>query len=65
MADVTKKGVGTLEAFNTDGLRTLARTLKAPFTKEKTRGWTAEGSRLRPAPGAAGAPGRPGARRAR
>lgn len=30
------KGVGTLEAFNTDGLRTLARTLDIPFMKEKT-----------------------------
>jgi lysine 6-dehydrogenase len=29
-------GVGTLEAFNTDGLRTLQRTLKTPFMKEKT-----------------------------
>lgn len=29
-------GLGTLEAFNTDGLRTLARTIKAPFMKEKT-----------------------------
>ena len=29
-------GVGTLEAFNTDGLRTLAQTIKAPFMKEKT-----------------------------
>ncbi|MFN2283710.1 MAG: saccharopine dehydrogenase family protein [Anaerolineae bacterium] len=29
-------GVGTLEAFNTDGLRTLRRTLDAPFMKEKT-----------------------------
>jgi saccharopine dehydrogenase-like NADP-dependent oxidoreductase len=28
--------VGTLEAFNTDGLRSLACTLKAPFMKEKT-----------------------------
>ena len=28
--------VGTLEAFNTDGLRSLALTLKAPFMKEKT-----------------------------
>ena len=28
--------VGTLEAFNTDGLRSLAKTLKAPFMKEKT-----------------------------
>ena len=30
------KGVGTLEAFNTDGLRSLARTLDIPFMKEKT-----------------------------
>ncbi|MEW6747154.1 MAG: saccharopine dehydrogenase C-terminal domain-containing protein [Planctomycetota bacterium] len=29
-------GVGTLEAFNTDGLRTLRVTLNAPFMKEKT-----------------------------
>ena len=29
-------GVGTLEAFNTDGLRSLVHTLKAPFMKEKT-----------------------------
>lgn len=29
-------GVGTLEAFNTDGLRSLAHTLRAPFMKEKT-----------------------------
>ena len=28
--------VGTLEAFNTDGLRSLIRTVKAPFMKEKT-----------------------------
>ncbi|MBC7773147.1 MAG: saccharopine dehydrogenase NADP-binding domain-containing protein [Pyrinomonadaceae bacterium] len=28
--------VGTVEAFNTDGLRSLAYTLKAPFMKEKT-----------------------------
>lgn len=28
--------IGTLEAFNTDGLRTLARTMNAPFMKEKT-----------------------------
>ncbi len=28
--------VGTLEAFNTDGLRTLARTIEAPDMKEKT-----------------------------
>jgi saccharopine dehydrogenase-like NADP-dependent oxidoreductase len=30
------EGVGTLEAFNTDGLRTLERTMKAPDMKEKT-----------------------------
>ena len=29
-------GVGTLEAFNTDGLRSLADTLAVPFMKEKT-----------------------------
>ena len=29
-------GIGTLEAFNTDGLRTLARTIKAANMKEKT-----------------------------
>lgn len=28
--------VGTLEAFNTDGLRSLAKTIKAPNMKEKT-----------------------------
>ena len=30
------EGVGTLEAFNTDGLRSLAFTLKVPWMKEKT-----------------------------
>ncbi len=29
-------GVGTLEAFNTDGLRSLIKTLDVPFMKEKT-----------------------------
>ncbi len=29
-------GAGTLEAFNTDGLRSLVKTLKVPFMKEKT-----------------------------
>jgi saccharopine dehydrogenase-like NADP-dependent oxidoreductase len=29
-------GVGTLEAFNSDGLRTLAKTIDAPNLKEKT-----------------------------
>ncbi|MEJ7730419.1 MAG: saccharopine dehydrogenase C-terminal domain-containing protein [Polyangiaceae bacterium] len=32
-------GVGTLEAFNTDGLRSLAYTLKVPFMREKTMRW--------------------------
>jgi len=30
------KGIGTLEAFNTDGLRTLLKTMKIPDMKEKT-----------------------------
>ena len=30
------EGVGTLEAFNSDGLRTMAKTIKAPNLKEKT-----------------------------
>jgi len=29
-------GVGTLEAFNTDGLRSLLKTVQIPFMKEKT-----------------------------
>jgi saccharopine dehydrogenase-like NADP-dependent oxidoreductase len=29
-------GLGTLEAFNTDGLRSLAYTMKVPFMKERT-----------------------------
>jgi saccharopine dehydrogenase-like NADP-dependent oxidoreductase len=29
-------GVGTLEAFNTDGLRSLLKTVQVPFMKEKT-----------------------------
>src|SRR5690606_37486262 len=39
LSDVEKMdlpGVGTLEAFNSDGLRTLAVTMKAPNMKEKT-----------------------------
>lgn len=31
--------VGTVEAFNTDGLRSLAYRLKVPFMKEKTLRW--------------------------
>ena len=30
------RGIGTLEAFNSDGLRTLANTMKIPNMKEKT-----------------------------
>jgi saccharopine dehydrogenase-like NADP-dependent oxidoreductase len=30
------KGIGTLEAFNTDGLRTLLKTMPVPNMKEKT-----------------------------
>lgn len=29
-------GIGTLESFNTDGLRSLAYTMRVPFMKEKT-----------------------------
>ncbi|MBN2413741.1 saccharopine dehydrogenase NADP-binding domain-containing protein [candidate division KSB1 bacterium] len=30
------EGIGTLEAFNTDGLRTLLATMRIPYMKEKT-----------------------------
>jgi saccharopine dehydrogenase-like NADP-dependent oxidoreductase len=33
---LTFPGIGTLEAFNTDGLRTMAKTLAVPNMKEKT-----------------------------
>lgn len=33
---LTFPGIGTLEAFNTDGLRTMAKTMKVPNMKEKT-----------------------------
>jgi lysine 6-dehydrogenase len=33
---LTFPGIGTLEAFNTDGLRTMAKTLDVPNMKEKT-----------------------------
>ncbi|MCK6438654.1 MAG: saccharopine dehydrogenase NADP-binding domain-containing protein [Planctomycetes bacterium] len=33
---INVEGLGTLEGFNTDGLRTLLRTLKCPNMKEKT-----------------------------
>jgi saccharopine dehydrogenase-like NADP-dependent oxidoreductase len=40
-------GVGTLEAFNTDGLRSLARTIPAPFMKEKTLRWPGHAELMR------------------
>jgi lysine 6-dehydrogenase len=40
-------GVGTLEAFNTDGLRTLIRTIKVPFMKEKTLRFPGHAERMR------------------
>jgi lysine 6-dehydrogenase len=40
-------GVGTLEAFNTDGLRTLIRTMKIPFMKEKTVRFPGHAERMR------------------
>ena len=40
-------GVGTLEAFNTDGLRSLASTLPAPFMKEKTLRWPGHAELMR------------------
>jgi len=39
--------VGTVEAFNTDGLRSLAQTLHAPFMKEKTLRWPGHVERMR------------------
>ncbi len=40
-------GVGTLEAFNTDGLRTLVDTIEAPFMKEKTLRWPGHAELMR------------------
>ncbi|MDX1674012.1 MAG: saccharopine dehydrogenase C-terminal domain-containing protein [Longimicrobiales bacterium] len=40
-------GVGELEAFNTDGLRTLLRTSKAPDLVEKTLRWPGHADRVR------------------
>jgi len=40
-------GVGTLEAINTDGLRSLIHTLKIPFMKEKTLRWPGHASLMR------------------
>ena len=39
--------VGTVEAFNTDGLRSLAQTLHAPFMKEKTLRWPGHTEKMR------------------
>ena len=40
-------GVGTLEAFITDGLRSLIRTLKVPCMKEKTLRWPGHAELMR------------------
>ena len=40
-------GVGTLEAFNTDGLRTLLRTSRVPDLVEKTMRWPGHADRMR------------------
>jgi saccharopine dehydrogenase-like NADP-dependent oxidoreductase len=40
-------GVGTLEAFNTDGLRSLVATLSIPFMKEKTLRWPGHAELMR------------------
>ena len=40
-------GVGTLEAFNTDGLRTLLHTVAAPFKKEKTLRYPGHAEKMR------------------
>lgn len=40
-------GVGTLEAFNTDGLRSLAYTMDIPFMKEKTLRFPGHVDRMR------------------
>jgi saccharopine dehydrogenase-like NADP-dependent oxidoreductase len=40
-------GVGTLEAFNTDGLRTLISTAKVPFMQEKTLRYPGHIERIR------------------
>jgi len=40
-------GVGTLEAFNTDGLRSLLDTLRAPDVREKTLRWPGHIDKIR------------------
>ena len=44
---VTVPGVGTLEAFYTDGLRSLADTLKVPNMREKTMRWPGHAELMR------------------
>lgn len=44
---VDMPGVGLLEAFNTDGLRTLLRTSRAPDLVEKTMRWPGHADRVR------------------
>jgi lysine 6-dehydrogenase len=40
-------GVGTMESFNTDGLRSLLRTIKCPNLKEKTLRWPGHIEKIR------------------
>ncbi|WP_422448538.1 saccharopine dehydrogenase family protein [Thermoanaerobacterium sp. DL9XJH110] len=40
-------GIGTLEAFNTDGLRTLLKTMKIPNMKEKTLRYPGHAEKMR------------------
>lgn len=40
-------GVGTLEAFNTDGLRSILRTCKVPHMKEKTMRYPGHAEKMR------------------
>jgi lysine 6-dehydrogenase len=47
LEDVEMPGVGTLEAFVTDGLRTLLRTSEAPTLVEKTLRWPGHADRMR------------------
>jgi len=40
-------GVGTVEAFDTDGLRSLVHTLKVPFMRERTLRWPGHAALMR------------------
>ncbi|MGC4113304.1 MAG: saccharopine dehydrogenase C-terminal domain-containing protein [Myxococcales bacterium] len=44
---VNLPGVGTMESFNTDGLRSLLRTIKCPNLKEKTLRWPGHIEKIR------------------